>query len=100
MLDEPPLQDHVDALIVRFKVDGFARATLQHWERLSGYLEAAGVSQVVLACTDLAFCATADRGDGLQMFGSSVILAEALVDEFCRLEGLPRTPSQGGESSR
>jgi aspartate/glutamate racemase len=99
LLDEPALQGQIDALITRFKADGPAPTTLQDWTRLRTYLEAAGVTHVVLACTDLAFCAaTAQRG-GLQIFNSSTILAEALVDEFCRQEGIGHTPPSEGARS-
>jgi aspartate/glutamate racemase len=70
-----------------------AATTLEAWTRLRTYLETVAVTHVVLACTDLAFCATAAQRGGLQIFNSSTILAEALVDEFCRLEGLRRAPA-------
>lgn len=98
LLEEPGLQDHVDALIARFKSDGLAPATLQGWAALRAYLDASGVDHVVLACTDLAFCAADDQRGRLQMFDSSAILAETLVDEFCRLEGLHQAPLREEES--
>jgi aspartate racemase len=86
----PGIQTQVDALIECFKSHGTAPATLERWAALRAQLESAGVDRVVLACTDLAFCASADQRGSLDVFDSSAILAEALVDEFCRLEGLDR----------
>jgi aspartate racemase len=91
LLDEPALQDQADALIGRYKADGPATATLDAWARLRDTLEAAGVTEVVLACTDLAFCADAARRGRLQIYDSSAILADALVAEFCRLEGISQS---------
>jgi aspartate racemase len=99
LLEEPELQDRIDELIARFKADGVAATTLETWARLRMYLETAGVTHVVLACTDLAFCATAAQRGGLQIFNSSTILAEALVDEFCRREGLRQASSPEGKPS-
>ena len=82
------LQDQIDALIASFKTHGAAPATLERWAALRAHLESAGVDHVVLGCTDLAFCAAADQRGRLQIFDSSAILAEALVDEFCRVEGI------------
>lgn len=87
VIEPPGLQDRVDALIARFKADGAAAAG-GLWRELRGELEASGVGQVVLACTDLAFCAAADLRGGLRVVDSSAALADALVAEFCRLEGL------------
>ena len=88
LLDEPALQDEVDALIARYKADGATGATVDAWARLRDRLAAGGVTDVVLACPDLAFCADAAHRGSLQLYNSAAILADALVAEFCRLEGI------------
>lgn len=82
------LQDMVDDLIAAFKTRGVAKSTVKTWIQLRSRLEADDITHVVIACTDLAFCAYEKYKGALQIFDSSQILAAALVDEFCRREAL------------
>jgi aspartate racemase len=93
LFDEPALQDQVDAVIGHYKAGGAAKPAIDAWARLRDTLEAAGVTDVVLACTDLAFAADPAHRGRLQIYDSSAILADALVAEFCRLEGIAQAPT-------
>jgi aspartate racemase len=84
-------QAEVDALILAFKRQGADPVTLALWNGLRTRLEQLGTQDVVLACTDLAFCAKAPGSTTITCHDSLQVLADATVREFCRREGLKMT---------
>lgn len=80
------LQKQVDKLVASFKVMGVNATTLNIWKEIEDILNANNISEVVIGCTDLFFCAA--QSQTLKFYDSSVILAEKLVKEYLSHLGL------------
>lgn len=77
----PALQEQVDQLINSIKGMAVSEEALQKWRAIEAILLGNAVSEVIIACTDLFFCAEMSC-DGLTIYDSSAILAESLVQKY------------------
>lgn len=88
---EPQWQDALDNLISEIKAGGQKAALEARWRRLLSRLEAAGVEQAVVACTDLQVVLPGVESN-VAIVDSSRSLAMATVREYLRREREANVP--------
>lgn len=78
------LQEEVDALVSNFKTKGIDKVTIDNWRKIENFLEQNSIKNVIIGCTDLAFC-TNLATKNICIYDSSLILAESLVKHYMQL---------------
>ena len=88
LIEPPGLQGKIENLLNTFDVRGADNVSVDLWYAIRDIVVHAGAKQVVLGCTDLAFCSDHIGDTGLVVHDSSAVLATETVKEFCRREGI------------
>ncbi|MGD9108022.1 MAG: aspartate/glutamate racemase family protein [Gammaproteobacteria bacterium] len=76
------LQKLIDDLITTYKKKGVCDKVLELWTDVKKLLHNHEVSDVIIACTDLAFCQNHANNVKFNLHNSSRVLAKKLVNEY------------------
>lgn len=87
----PELQTKVIALLTELKANRFGGSAHELWGDLVAFLEAAGCSHAVIACTDITPCIPL-RATSIQFVDSAGVLGKATIEEYLRRREISSVP--------